>query len=218
MQARIKLLASLIFIVLTLVPNATVATVAGGVKSGDWIEYQVNITGSMQDHDAKWARIDVVDTQGPVIETNMTTQFTNGTYIYENITLNLETGQLGDDFFIPANLSAGDIFFDAHQGNITITGSEQKTYAGAERTVISGHTLETTFYWDQQTGILLEAYSSYPTINFTMKTVTAKTNLWQPQTSATEQLIVYAAVGTVAILIAVGGLLFRRRKSGKMAV
>jgi hypothetical protein len=142
----------------------------------------------------------------------MTTQFTNGTYLYENITLNLETGQLGDDFFIPANLSPGDVFYDAHAGNINITGSEQRTYAGAERTVLLGHTEFTTFYWDKETGILVEAYSNYPSINFTMKTVTDHTNMWQPQASAPSALLVYAASAVAIAVAALAAVLYWRQK------
>jgi hypothetical protein len=213
MTTRCKLFAVLILVVLVSVPSATMATILVGVKKGDRIEYQVSITGSMPDHDAQWARMDVVNTQGPVISTNMTTQFTNGTYLYENISLNLETGQLGDDFFIPANLSMGDVFFDAHAGNITIIGAEQRTYAGAERTVITGHTPETSFYWDKQTGILVEAYSAYTAINFTMKTVTAKTNIWQPQVATGAELVYAIVLAAIVVVIGVLVLLIRRKRN-----
>jgi len=205
-------LAALLFVGLVAFPTSAFYALSAGVKQGDWIEYQVAVTGDMPGHDAKWARIDVVNVQGPVLSLNMTTQFTNGTYLYENITLNLETGQLGDDFFIPANLSTGDVFYDAHVGNITITGSEQRTYAGAERTVLSGHTNVTTFYWDKQTGILVEAYSNYSSINFTMKTVTDKTDMWQPQAPGLSASLVYAASAVAITVVVVAIVLYWRRR------
>ena len=193
------------------------ATVNVGVKKGDWVEYQVSATGvSPVGHDAKWARMDVTNVQGTAINLNVTTQYGNGTFMYENVTLNLEAGQLGDDFFVPANLQAGDVFFDAHEGNITINGVAQRTYAGVERTVISGSTPQTSFYWDQASGILVEAHSSYPDYNFTMATVADKTNIWAPQVLGLEPAVFYSvivAVIVIAVAVVAVVLVMRRKKS-----
>ena len=215
MNKRLVPALALTLIIVAAAPSVF-ANVTVGVKKGDWIEYQVSTTGAPPEgHDAKWARMEVTNVQGKAINLNVTTQFANGTFLYENITLNLETGQLGDDFFVPANLAAGDVFFDAHAGNITISGVEQRTYAGAERTVISGSTPQTSFYWDKVTGILVEAHSSYPDFNFTMATFADKTNIWEPQILGLEPLFFYL-VTVVAIAIAVAAvavvLVLRRKK------
>jgi hypothetical protein len=205
-------------IITTLFSAVAFAEVSVGVKKGDWIEYKVAMTGNIEGHNAQWARIDVDDVQGSVLSLNVTTQFVNGTYLSESVTLNLQTGQLGDGFFIPANLTVGDVFHDANAGNITITGTEQKTYAGAERTRISatelclGTSNETTaFNWDKQTGVLVEAYSDYPDINFTMTTVVDKTNMWQPQAPA-DYTLIYEVVAVIAVAVVVAAVLFWIRK------
>jgi hypothetical protein len=203
--------------------TATVAfaDVLVGVKEGDWVEYQVDVTGNVEGHDAQWARIDVNGVEGSVLYLNVTTQFVNGTYQSEAIVLNLQSGQLGDGFFIPQNLAVGDVFYDANAGNVTISSSGQKTYVGAERTWINAterylsNTNESTvFSWDKQTGVLLEAYSNYPDINFTMKTVIDKTNMWQPQASA-DYALIYGVVTVIAIAVAVVAVLVWRRKKPK---
>lgn len=203
----------------TLFSAVVFADVSVGVKKGDWIEYKVALTGSIEGHNAQWARMDVVNVQGSVLSLNVTTQFVNGTYLLESLTLNLQTGQLGDGFFIPANLTVGDVFYDVYTGNVTISGSEQKTYAGAQRTRVSATELclgtanETTaFSWDKQTGVLLEAYSNYPALNFTMATVIDKTNMWQPQAPA-DYTLIYGVVAVIIIAVAVATGLFLLKKS-----
>jgi hypothetical protein len=193
------------------------ADVSVGVKKGDWIDYQVAITGNLEDHDAQRARTEVTDVQGPVLYLNMTTLFTNGTYTYENITLNLQTGHLGDDFFIPANLSTGDVFYDVRIGNVTITSSQQKTCVGTQRTVLIGtvattnNTETTTFEWDKQTGILVQAFSNYTDYNFTMATVANGTNMWQPQ-APVDLTPFYVLVTTIIILVVVVAVILVWRK------
>ena len=189
------------------------ADVSVGVKKGDWIEYQVNASGNPpEDYTIKWARMEVTDVQDTAISLDIQSQLLNGTIFPEHITLNLATGVLGDDFVIPKNLNVGNQFYDSSQGNITVTGVEQRTAAGAQRTVISAATNVTTFYWDKETGILVAATSNMPT--YTMVTETNGTNIWQPQTLGLEQTVFYVLVlAVLAIIVAV--LVWRRRKSLK---
>ena len=184
-----------------------------GVQKGDWIEYKVSVTGNPPEgHDAKWARMEVSNVQGDSLDLNLTTQFTNGSFLYENITLNLKNGELGDDFFIPANLNAGESFFDAHSGNITISKIEQRNYAGASRTVATGSTTFTTFYWDKQTGILVEAHSEYKDINFAMTTIADKTNMWQTHALDSSFLIIILTTALIIVILAFVSILIWRKK------
>jgi hypothetical protein len=194
-----------VLIATSLFATASLADVSVGVKKGDWIEYQVTVTGNPpEDHNLTWARMEVTSVQDEEISLDIQTRFTNGTILPEEITLNLATGVLGDDFFIPKNLDVGDQFYDSSQGNITITGMEQRTAAGAQRPVIWASTNFTTFYWDRETGILVEATSHEPT--YTMFTETSGTNIWQPQILGLEFPVFYtllAAVVVLAIIVAV---------------
>ena len=216
MSKRCLPIVAFAFILLAASAASAASAVSVGVKQGDWIEYQVTVTGTPpQGHDAKWAKMEVAQVQGNAINLNVTTQFTNSSYLYENITLNLETGQLGDDFFVPANLNVGDVFFDANAGNITINGMQEKTYVGVSRTVVSGSTPQTSFFWDQQTGILVEAHSNYPNLNFTMTTIADKTNIWQPQSAQTQPTALYLAIGiaTAVMAVVVAVLVLRRKRA-----
>ena len=202
-----------LLIVLTVsAPVVVSAEISVGVKQGDWIEYQVAFTGTPDSgHDVTWARMEVVDVQGKAINLAITTKFSNGTLLNETITLNLETGQLGDDFIIPANLNSGDTFFDKWQGNITVSGVEERTYAGATRTIVSGTTLQTTYYWDKATGVLVEGTSSYA--DFAMYTKVDKTNMWQAQIFGLDSTVFYALViGVTVVIIAVIAFFVMHRK------
>ena len=214
MYRKLASIIALLIILIGTAPAAISAEISVGVKQGDWIEYQVNVTGTPPpDHDTTWAKMEITDVQGTDINLNVTTKFSNGTLLNEAITLNLETGQLGDDFIIPANLNSSDTFFDKRVGvgNITISGVEERTGAGATRTVVYATTSQTKFYWDKSTGILVEASSSYP--NYTMHTKADKTNMWQAQIFGLDPTVFYALViAAVAILVVIAFFVIRRKK------
>lgn len=192
--------------------GTVLAEISVGVKKGDWIEYQVTFTGTPPGrHDVTWARMEIMNVQGKSINLDITTEFSNETLLNETITLNLDTGQLGDDFIIPANLNSGDTFLDEYTGNITISGVEERTYAGATRTVVVGATSQTTYYWDKTTGVLVEGTSAFT--NYTMNTKVDKTNMWQPQILGLDPTVFYAVVvGAAVVIAAVIALIAVRRK------
>jgi hypothetical protein len=205
----ILVVASLFFLVTA---EVVLGEFSVGVKTGDWIEYNVSVTGSpAEKHDVTWARMEVYAVQGSQIDLNITVKFSDGTLEPQTATLNLETGQLGDDFIIPANLNVGDVFFDKNVGNITISGVEEKPYAGFTRSVMTAATSETTYYWDQATGVLVEGNSHYP--EYTMHSVVDKTNLWQSQVQGLNPTVFYAMViGVLALIVVVLTVFIIRRK------
>jgi hypothetical protein len=189
------------------------AEISVGVKKGDWAEYKVDYTGTPpKGHDVTWARMEITDIQGKSVTAEITVEYSDVTQETLATILNLETGKLGDDFIIPAGLNSGDSFFDKNAGNITISSVEERTYAGATRTVAHAATSETTYYWDKATGVLVEGNSKLP--EYTMNTVLDKTNIWQPHLFGLELTVFYALViGAVAlIVVVVAFLIFRRKK------
>ena len=200
-----------LFTVFVCVGNV-LAEVSVGVKTGDWIEYHVAYTGTpTEGHDVTWARMEIKDVQGRSVSVEITVEYSNGTREAMTITLNLETGQLGDGFIIPADLNSGDTFFDKNVGNITISSVEERTYAGATRTVAHASTSETTYYWDRVTGVLVEGNSRFP--EYTMNTIVDRTNIWQPQLFGLDSAVFYAVVvGIVVLIVVVLAFLFFRNK------
>jgi len=137
MNKKLALKIATLIVLLSMAPAAVSAEISVGVEQGDWIEYQVTHTGTPPEgYNVTWAKMEIVGVQGTAINLNVTTKFSNGTLLNERITLNLETGQLEDEFIIPSNLNSGGTFFDKNAGNITISGVEERTCASATRTVV----------------------------------------------------------------------------------
>lgn len=211
MKRKLYLLTALL--VVSLIVSTAVAAILVGVKKGDWIEYHAVFTGTPPaGHEVTWARTEVLDVQGTIIDLNVTTKFANGTLWYETITLNLAVGQLGDEFIIPANLGVGDAFFDKYHGNVTISKIEERTYSGVTRTVISATTAQSTYYWDQATGVLVEGISKFP--DYTIHSIVEKTNMWQPQIFGLEPKVfsTLLILATTLIVVALALLMIRGRK------
>jgi hypothetical protein len=122
-------------------------------------------------------------------------KYSDGREEIVTVTLNLETGQIGDSLIIPANLDKGDTFLEQTEGTITVNGMEEKTYAGAKRTTVYATTSITSFHWDKSTGFLVEATSTYP--EFTLVTKAESTNMWQVQTFGVDPIIPIVLVATV---------------------
>lgn len=183
---RIFLTATVLFIFLGV--DAVLGGVSVGVKKGDWIEYQVTTTGTpTEGHDVTWARMEILDVKGTEISVNVTTKARNGTFASGIMNLNPARGQVGIWFIIPANLNPDEAFFDASVGrNITIEGSEQRTIAGATRTVTHASTPERIKSWDKVTGVFVESIDVLP--NYTLHAIADKTNLWSGQILGIEPL------------------------------
>ncbi len=208
-----KLGLTLVLVIIFLGASNVLAEVSVGVKAGDWVEYQVEYTGTpTEGHDVIWARMEIIGVQGPSVSVEITVEYANETRESMTINLNLEAGQLGDDFIVPADLNSGDTFYDKNVGNITISNVEERTYADVTRTVTHATTSETSYYWDKATGVLVEGNSQFP--EYTMNTIVDKTNIWQSQLFGLDPAVFYALVVGVAVLIVVvvAVLVFRRKK------
>ena len=202
MNRKLALVFASFIVLVVILPAAISAEILVGVKQGDWIEYQVTFTGTpAAKHNMIWARMEIAAVQGKSINLDMYSEIFQWNTGTETSTLNLETGQLGDDFIIPANLNAGDTFYDKNEGNIMISGAEERTYAGATRTVVYANTSQTKFYWDKSTGILVEALSSYT--DYTMHTTADKTNMWQAQIFGLDSTLFYALIIAAVAILAV---------------
>lgn len=188
-----------------------------GVKSGDWIRYQVTETGNpTSEYNITWARMDITGVQGEEITVNVQTAYANGTlYPENNITLNLATGAIGDGFFVPLNLNPGDRYSTEYEGIINITSVGRIEAGGAPRTVLIGVANQSTYNWDRETGIMVAATSNLP--GCVMYTKTSATNIWEPQILGLDRTIFYQLIAVIvvaaAIVVVVAAILVWHKKS-----
>jgi hypothetical protein len=121
-------------------------------------------------------------------------------------------------FVIPANLTVGDVVYMSGYGNVTIAGETTSSYAGATRTVVtaslSQYGNQLTYYWDKQTGVIVEASTTSGTMTGTGKAT--ETNMWQTATSGLpiEPFYLYS-LAVLAIMIVVGAIVIGMRRKKK---
>jgi hypothetical protein len=210
MARKLTLIIIACILVLSL-DSVAFADLSVGVKKGDWIEYKVSYTGSpVAEHDVVWARMEILEVQGSNITVRITSRFSDGSTEQSTTTLNLETGHLIDNFIIPANLNAGDTFFAENLGNVTITKAEQRTYAGATRTVLYASTSENTYIWDKVTGVSVEGNAATP--HYTIHTIVENTNMWQPAEGQNWTVLIAVVLIVLVAVALVTGVLLRKKK------
>jgi hypothetical protein len=216
-----KAIALIILIAILSAATTAAGAVTVGVTPGDWIEYQVTFTGTPPDpsHSITAARMEVMTVQGDVINVTIVSTYTNGTQATTSSTLNLDTGELIDNFIIPAGLTSGSEFSSTmgNMGKMMIGGSTQGSYCGATRTVVTATSGNNRYTWDQATGVSVEGTTTEPT--YTMHSLATSTNMWSSQTASPgspDMTLVYAAVIAIVVIVVVAAVavlaLSRRKK------
>jgi outer membrane protein assembly factor BamB len=216
MNRRLSLLMLWMIVLMGTVLATAIAEFSWGVKEGDWMEYKITYTGTPPEKYQIELKIEVLNVQGTTVILNGTVKYSDGTQQIKTYTVSLESG-VPDLVMVPANLSTGDNFYSGNVdiGPITISGVEERTYAGARRTVVFASVSQAaaTLYWDRTTGVLAELSQSE--VNYTMRIKASKTNMWQAQPS---ELPIDSTVFYILIIVAIAIVAFlvlrRRRRRG----
>ena len=199
-----------------------------GVKAGDWIKIDYTISGAPSGTPLpQWIKIEFLNVEGTTANIRVTMHMSDGTEPSQTMTVDVAIGsgafQGLSGFVIPANSTTGQSVYISGYGNVTIAGETTRTYAGASRTVVyasfSQLGSQLTYYWDKQTGAMVEASTTSGSITATGKAT--ETNMWQAQQSGLpfDQTYLYI-LAAVVIAIAVGAIAFvmRRKKKPPEAV
>jgi hypothetical protein len=217
-----------ILMLLTSIPNVinslpTSPEIRIGAKAGDWIRLNYTITSSNAGPVPTWMKVEIldVDTVNTTVTLRMTMHMSDETELTQTGTLNLAANTVSETvifsgIIIPANCGIGDVIYIIGYGNLTIAGENKGTYVEATRSVVysnfSQQANNMTFYWDKQTGILVEVHITSESTNATGKAT--ETNMWQPELFGVpvDQAIFYTAIAVIAVLIAISSFALRKRK------
>jgi len=186
-----------------------------GVKASDWIkiEYTISRWTSGQPR-PEWLKVEFLSVEGTKITIRVTMRMSDGTEQSDTVPVDVVAGGEAfglSGFVIPANLKTGDYVYITGYGNIPIAGETTRAYAGASRTVvyasISQYGTQLTYYWDKQTGVMVEASTTSAGVTATAKAT--ETNMWQP-TPIWMQWWLWAIVAVV--IVALAGVYFLKKR------
>jgi hypothetical protein len=158
-----------------------------GVKSGDWITYDLQETLSTGTE--PWQTIDFLNIVGTNVTIRVSIYWSANLETNQTMTIdmasndNFPQGTIFLDmrvYIIPSNMESGASVYLGEFGNQTIAGEATGTFAGANRRLVYANFSQSgslyTFYWDEQTGVLVEGMMSFGTLSKAV--LIAETNLW----------------------------------------
>ena len=203
-QMRVLRTAS-ILVLSTFLLAASSATVAAsnevppsGIRQGDWAKY----IGSPPCEEYEWIHLSFLQVKGYLVNISMRYDLrwqyrTTENYGYwpdhpRFVSIDVKNGMSNSFLFlIPPNLIVGDtVPAPVDYTKLTVEGMETRKYAGTNRTVIYARYLnlvrynadfnvEGIFYWDRETGLLVENAVKVESFYVTSQELT-ETSLWSP--------------------------------------
>jgi hypothetical protein len=172
-----------------------------GVQTGYWIKY----TGSQSGQQVSTIKLTILNISENVITANLTYEYPNGSQppLSQLVLGNVTQGDTSP-YVIPANLMKGDQI-PYFLGGLTIEGEAVRSYAGASRAVVYASRFSYTYYWDKQTGMLLE--QGYSSGSQTSPIIAVETNIWNPSIFDTSNPFFWIMIIAIAIIVVAAALL-----------
>jgi hypothetical protein len=156
-----------------------------GVQTGAWIKIGYQISGWPPDEPhPEWLRLEFLQVEGTSATVQVTMHMSDGTEQSDTVPTDLSEGggeAFGlSGFVISPQLTTGDSVHISGYGDVTIEGETARTYAGTSRTVVyasfSEYGVQLTYYWDKETGVMVEASSTSG--DLTATAIVTETNMW----------------------------------------
>jgi hypothetical protein len=178
-----------------------------GVKTDDWIKYDYLSTPPETTTHPIWIKLEILSVEETNVTFQMTMHLSNGTEQSQTGIVNVGTGTIttGNEMLIivppviPANSKIGDSMY-----GIVITGETTRNYAGVRRIVVYSSfyrdVVQFEYYWDKQTGIIVEGSGSAP--GTVMRLKTTETNMWSsPPVDFSTILYALLAIAMIALFV-----------------
>ena len=157
-----------------------------GVKSGDWIRYDFQETFSSVGE--RWQTIEFLSVVGTEATIRVTIHMSPAIEMNQTETIDLSSSDNFQVIFfgvrvylIPSNLGVGVPVYLGEFGNQTIAGEATGIVAGANRRLVYSNFSKSgsryTFYWDKQTGVLVEGTMAMDGTVYKAVS-TGATNMW----------------------------------------
>jgi hypothetical protein len=195
-----------------------------GIEAGDWIKLEYTITGWPAGQPCpEWLELEFISVEGTSASVNATLGMSDCQELSGTVPVNL--GEGGGEafglsgFVIPPNLGRGGSIYFSGYGDVTIDGETTRTYVGVTRRVVYANfsqslpyqaDMQLSYYWDKQTGVMVEASTIWGDVTVTCKAI--ETNMLQadsPSVGVKWWLCVVIAV----VVVAVAFVVYRLRKS-----
>ena len=159
-----------------------------GVKSGDWIQYDFQETFSSVGE--RWQMVEFLSVVGTKVTIRVTIHMSPAIETNQTRTIDLSSDDNFPAIFfgvrvyiIPSNLGVGASVYLGEFGNQTIAGEATGIVAGANRRLVYANFSQSgslcTFYWDKQTGVLVEGTMSAGSLSKAV--LTTETNMWSAE-------------------------------------
>lgn len=186
-----------------------------GVKTGDWIRYDYTISGGPAGTLLpEWFEVEFLTVEGTTATIRMTMHMTDGTEQNQTATINIATGSGGSlsmqGLVIPCGTTTGNTVYITGYGSVTIAGETTKEGRTAVHASFSSSGTQLTYYWDKQTGVMVEASVVSGTMTGSAKAT--ETNMWEAQGSDQTILYIVAIVVIAIAAVTVIFLMIHRKK------
>ena len=174
-----------------------------GVKQGHWAKY--TMLGAQPNYITM--KISISSVSGTTVYGNMAYESPGGSMEIASLQGDVLNGEMFP-YIVPANLNEGDyIYYNSEYSNLEVQNVTTRSYAGAARTIICAtYYGGQTYYWDQQTGILVEeTYSSGSMVSSMLKLT--ETNIWGGGIFDTSNPLFWVLVVVIIVVVAAVALL-----------
>lgn len=180
-----------IFSIFTLSSISVMGT-SVGVQPGQWAKYTVTAVGQQG---ATSVTLSISSVSGTIVEYTLTYEYVHLSPITQSFQGDVSDGG-ALHYIVLANLHEGDTIYDDPIFSPKVEGIATRSYAGSSRTVVYATWLGDTYYWDQQTGILVERTTGLIPMKL------AETNIWGGGIFGTSNPLFWILVVVIIVIVA----------------